>query len=400
MNRRYDPLDPNIRRDPYPIYSALRHRDPVHEMAGGAFALSRHSDVRSALARPDVFSSSAMRALIENVDDEPSETDGPETLLGSDPPAHTALRKLVNRGFSRRRVASLEDRVRRVARSIVAELAPRDGFDLIGDFAAPLSIRVIAELLGLDHERHEDFRRWSDALLLLASGAPRGAELARARTEKQALSTYLDAMIEARRRAPGDDLISALVRLESEGGPLGPREVDFLPNLLLIAGNETTTHLIGNLMAALFDHPAQMELLASRPEMIPGAVEEGLRFDSPIQLVLRQTTRSVAVGGRALPAGRTVALLIGSANRDERVFPRADRFDITRDASGHLAFGLGTHFCLGAPLARLEARIALETLLPVGLRAAGPAGAGIASLLVRGSSHLPVERSTARRNVG
>ncbi len=395
----FDPLSPEVREDPYPFYRALRRAGALHEMVGGGFVLVRNADVRAALSRPDLFSSTAMQALIERADDTDEEP-MPETLLGSDPPTHTSLRKLVNRGFSRRRVASLEQRVREIAADLGSGLAARHEFDLIGDFASPLTVRMIAELLGVDPERHCDFRRWSDALILLVSGELEGNAAACAWREKQALSDFLDAIVEARRRCPGDDLISDLVRLERDGGPLGPREVDFLPYLLLTAGNETTTHLIGNLMTQLFAHPTQLELLAARPDLIANAVEEGLRFDSPIQLVLRTTKRDVEVEGVRIPAGRRVALSLGSANRDERAFAHADRFDVARDASRHLGFGLGTHFCLGAPLARLEARIALETLLPMRLRAAGDPGPRIASILVRGYRRLPVARGRAARIAG
>lgn len=400
MNTRFDPFDPAIRNDPYPTYRALRHGDPVHEMDGGGFAISRHADIREALSRPDLFSSAAMLGVIQNVDEEPELDDPTETLLGSDPPQHTGLRKLVNRGFSRHRVRALESNVRSIAAAIADELADREQFDLVGDFAAPLTVRVIAELLGVDPERHEDFRRWSDALILLATGAPTGEALEQARMEKEKLGDYLDEIIASRRRSPQNDLISALARLETDDGPLGQREVEFLPNLLLIAGNETTTHLLGNMMSALFDHPAQLELLGTHPELIPGAIEEGIRFDSPVPLVLRTTTADVEVGNRTIPQESTVALLLASGNRDEKVFPRADRFDVTRDASGHLGFGHGTHFCLGATLARLEARVALETLVPLGLHATGAQGPWIPSMLVRGRSHLIVERQCTQRRTG
>lgn len=400
MSTPFNPLDPAMRADPYPTFRTLRRSDPVHEMAGGGYGLSRYADIRAALARPDLFSSAAMRGLIQNVDEVPDPDDSTETLLGSDPPAHTSLRKLVNRGFRPGRIAQLEANIRGIAQALAGRLADRDRFDLIGDFASPLTVRVIAELLGIDPDRHEDLRRWSDALILLATGAPTGAALERARAEKAELGDYLDEIIAQRRASPGDDLISALARAETEDGPLGQREVEFLPNLLLIAGNETTTHLIGNLMATLFEHPAQMALLEAHGELVPGAVEEGLRFESPVPLVLRTATTDVHLFERVIPRGSTVALLLASGNRDERVFRDADHFDVTRDAGGHLGFGYASHFCLGAALARLEARIALETLLPLGLRATGSSGRLVPSMLVRGRSELWVERETARQCAG
>jgi len=387
----YDPLSGG---DPYPIYAAMRRQAPLYCGAGGWYALSRHEDVRAALRRPADFSSAAMHELVMAVgDDEPGEQ--PRTLIGTDPPDHTTLRKIVNRGFVRRRIAQLEPRIRQMARERIAPIVARGGGDLVADLAAAVPVMVIAEMLGIDAERRHDFRRWSDDLVAVLGGRATPDEVERSRDSLDELGDYLDFIIADRQRQPRGDLISALIGAHHVDGVLTEDETRFFAELLLIAGNETTTYLIANALHALLSHPDQLELVTARPERIPHAIEETLRWNSPVQVTMRRATRDLETPHGRIPGGANVLLLLASANRDESVFSRASHFDLTRDASAHLAFGLGTHFCLGSALARLEARVVLEELFAAAdLQLLGP-GVFRHTLLLRGVERLSVG-ATAR----
>jgi cytochrome P450 len=251
-------------------------------------------------------------------------------------------------------------------------------------------------MLGVPPARRRDFKRWSDAIVDASTGPGRSRPYDRRFTDAVVeLATFLRSVAEARRREPTGDLISAIAAEQDGETALTIREVIQFVMLLLVAGNETTTNLIGNAVTALLDHPGELRRVAADPSLVPGAIEEALRFDSPVQLVFRTATEAVEVGGVAIPKGAYVAPLIGSANRDERRFPDADRFDVTRGAQGHLAFGFGEHFCLGASLARLEARVALEALLPdlVRLERRGKREL-VDSFLVRGPRRLELSYSS------
>jgi cytochrome P450 len=238
-------------------------------------------------------------------------------------------------------------------------------FDLIRDLAMPLPVQVIAEMLGVEPERHADFKRWSDLVISQATGSGRGRSFAQTGYVEmiREFSHYLLSIIEARRRTPGDDLVTTLIVAQEEEGTLTPMEVVTFCLLLLVAGNETTTNLIGNAVNVLLDRPEQLTRVRNDRTLLPNLVEETVRYEGPIQFFFRRTCEEVTLGGTTLPANAIVMPLLGSANRDEAQFAQPDVFDITRDASGHLGFGLGAHYCLGAALARLEARIALDALL-------------------------------------
>jgi len=251
---------------------------------------------------------------------------------------------------------------------------------------------VIAELLGVEPERSVDFKRWSDCLV---AGATGGAGALRPEAALQGfseLSTYLMGVVEERRRHPQDDLISTLIRAEDGEAGLSPIEVVMFTVLLLVAGNETTTNLLGNTLLALMAHPDQLARVRRDRSRIPALVEEALRYDGPIQFLFREATQDVELAGVKIPAGATVMPLLGSANRDDAQFADADRLDVSRNTQGHLAFGLGIHFCLGASLARLEARVALEELLGrfAHFETIGPRVEYVDSYLVRGPKHLPL----------
>jgi len=254
-----------------------------------------------------------------------------------------------------------------------------------------LQFRRIA---GADPQQRADFKRWSDSLVAVMSGAARSNPLESGHLHELAeLYAHLRTVIAERRRAPADDLLSVLVD-PSQDGVLDAIDVTQFVVLLLVAGNETTTNLIGNAVNALLDHPEVLAKVARRPDLVPGLVEEALRFDAPVQMVFRTATRATEVAGTPIPTGATVAVLLGAANRDERVFEAPDRFDPERDARAHLGFGSGAHFCLGAALARLESRVALEALVPelAACKREGPAPPLVDSFLVRGRAALPVVR--------
>jgi cytochrome P450 len=267
----------------------------------------------------------------------------------------------VNRGFTPRRIAALEPRIREITRRALDRIDP-GGFDLVRDLAVPLPVTVIAELLGVDPERMEDFKRWSDAIVTAISGTtPESRE--RVRGQRGQFRRYFKEVIERRRREPRDDLVSVLIRAEEDLGALTPVQILGFTVLLLVAGNETTTNLLGNTMQALLRHPDQLKKVIADPALMGGLVEEGLRYDSPVQALVRSPTRDVKLRGVEIAKGSTVLVLFASANRDERQFADPDRFDVTRESRGHVAFGFGIHYCLGAALARLEARVAFEELL-------------------------------------
>ncbi len=365
--RTYHPLDPDVAQDPYPYYAELRRDAPVYPIPGfGLWAVSRHADVLHVLRHPETFSSSAMRAALmraETVspDDPDHEPFKAETLIGSDPPVHNRLRKIANRGFTPARVAALEPRIREIARELLADFVAKGECDLVADYAVPLPVRVIAELLGVDPERRHDFKRWSEAMVSAAFDSTEEEKPAVGQN-LQEWSDYFDQVIAERRRDPQEDIISALLQEEEPDGALSPNELNSLLGTLLAAGNVTTTNLIANATVALLERPHQLALVQKDKGLVPNLVEEALRYDSPVQLLPRTTTREVEIAGTKLPEGAGLAILFASANRDERVYAYPDRLDVMRDATGHLAFGFGAHFCLGAPLARLEARVAFEEL--------------------------------------
>jgi cytochrome P450 len=273
---------------------------------------------------------------------------------------------------------------------------------VIHDLAIPLPVTIIAEMLGVEPARRDDFKRWSDAIMEGITGARRAnrfhPESVRAIIE---FNRYLRDVIRARRKAPADDLISTILAEEPGGSALSTPEVVMFVQLLLVAGNETTTNLIGNAVTALLDHPEQLDRVCADPSSIPALVEEALRFDAPVQMVFRKATRDVEIAGTRIPKDAIVVPLLGSANRDERRFEEPDVFDVDRTSRGHLGFGFGQHFCLGASLARLEACAALEALVPElpGLERASPERELFDSFLVRGARHLALRPIRTRGRV-
>ena len=360
----YNPLSSRTAQDPYPVYAALRTRDPVHRSRLlKSWLFTRHSDVDAILRDHRRFGSdprtgslsSRQRAMLPPPDE--------FTMLFLDPPDHTRLRALVNKAFTPKAVDDLEPRIRGILGSLLDDIEDPAAFDLMQAVARPFPVIVIAGMLGVPAEDRERFRVWSAqrARLLEPTIGPREREAGDAAS--RAFDAYFRPIIEARRTEPRDDIVSALVRAEDNGGRLSEREVLNMLRLLLAAGNETTANLIGNGMLALLRHPQQLQQLRNDPSLIPAAVEELLRFDSPVQADFRRVLEDCEVNGFALRRRDNIVLLLGAANRDPDVFEDPDRLDVRRSQGSHLSFGRGIHHCLGAPLARLEGRIVLEMLL-------------------------------------
>jgi cytochrome P450 len=378
-------------RDPYPVFARMREIGPLIPLGDtGVLALTRHREVQHVLKNHADFSSSGFRDGFAVLRGEEPDERTPPSLISLDPPEHTRLRSLVTRAFTPAAVARLEPRIRQLARELLARLRRQDTFDLVGDFSTPLPILVIAEMLGVAPERHADFKRWSDGLILTGFG-PSPEVRRRADAARDALDAYFAEVVAERRRSPREDLVSALVQAADGEQRLTAQEVLDMGRLLLVAGNITTTYLIANALLALLHHPAELARLRADPSLLPQAVEEALRYDGPALALFRRTTREVQLADTTVPAGTLLFALSGSANHDERVFPEPERFDLTRDTRHHVAFGHGIHFCVGAPLARLETRIALELLLAdfPGLALAGPP-AYVESLFLRGPRTLPL----------
>lgn len=356
---RLDFLSPSVRADPYPHYAAMRRSSPVCQVdPGGMWAVSRWDDVLFVLKNPALFSSQGFKAVLEP----PWTGYNPigHSMLALDPPMHTRLRGLVSRAFGASTTSRLAPRVERRAEELSEAIAGE--VDFVEAFATPLPAFVIGEILGLDPALHVHFKRWADDIVSIAPEPPSEAHAAEVRTTIEELSRYLRDVVAARRREPADDTVSALLRAEVDGQSLTEREiVDFLV-LLLLAGLETTANLLGNAMRLFAKRPELWERLRASPALAAPFVEEMLRYDGPGHSLPRIATADVTLAGVTIPQGSLVLALLASANRDERRFAEPDRFDLERGAQGGLAFGHGIHFCIGALLARMEARIALEVL--------------------------------------
>jgi cytochrome P450 len=386
----YNPLAPEVQDNPYPYYKELRDKAPVAWIESmQAWAVSRYADVDFALRNPQLFSSASWVSTMQGDLNDPKFP----WIIGLDPPDHTRLRKLANKGFTPRLIRALEPRVQTITQELIRAMKRRRECDLVVALSAPLPVTVIAEMLGIETERRADFRRWSDDLVKSSTRPREEAVQTQIRQSGKELRAYFENIIAQRRTAPGDDLISALIQAEEERQMLSSMEVLSLAIFLLHAGNETTTNLISNAVLALLAHPGELTKVRANRTLIPALVEEVLRYDSPVQVVFRRTTQDVALASGAIPADSAVFLLLGAANRDERQFPEPDRFDVARNPQDHVAFGYGIHYCLGAPLARLEGRSALESLLfdcPP-FTCTSEHLHRIASLVVRGVHNLPLQ---------
>ena len=350
----YNPVSQEVARDPYAVYRRLRDRDPIHRMRLiDAWVLTRYEDADAMLRDHERFGAENRRFYDA----------GLTTMLDIDPPDHTRLRALVSRAFTPRSVSRLHGRVQAIADRLLDAVADRDRFDLIAALGYPLPVTVIAEMLGVPAEDMDRFEGWSNDIALVVEPILTPAQVDGVRRASEELCAYFETIVEARRREPRDDLVSALLAAEEEGDKLSREELLSTMLLILVAGNETTRNLIGNGMLALLRHPDQLQRLRDDPELLEPAVGELLRYDSPVQLDGRVVREDLEMGGKRLRKGQKAIALLGAANRDPAAFENPDALDIGRKGKSHLSFGRGIHYCLGASLALLEARIAFRGLL-------------------------------------
>jgi cytochrome P450 len=353
-------FDPEVRANPYPHYRMLLQAPPVKfSSLISAVIVAHYDDVDRVLTDYETFSNQRPEHTpFRQLD----LTGGAATMLGSDPPMQTRLRKLVSSDFTPRRIAAMAPRIRAITQTLLDRVQASGSFEVIADLANQLPVLVIAEMLGIPTGRHREFKAWSNAIVASSAVPPHMPRPPEAIAAVTALREFLGGEIERRRSSPGPDLISALIA-HHEAEVLTAGELLAFLILLLMAGNETTTNLIGNGLLALMRHPDQMEVLRGNPELMDSAVEEILRFDSPVQGAVRLARKTDSIGGVEVEPGMLVIVLLGAANRDPSKFDQPDAFDITRNPNDHLAFGHGIHFCLGAQLARLEASIAFASVL-------------------------------------
>ena len=395
----YDPFAVEVQSDPYPYYAALRRESPVYYVESlDAYAVSRYDDVRRVMHDHTTYSSEAMAALVSRpveigrdgeMFDVPSEES--VSIVGLDGADHMRLRTIVNRGFTPRRIGQMEGEMRRIARPFVDALVSQGCGDLMAGFAVPFPTVVIAEILGVDPARRDDFRRWSEHMVLAVfepmSAQQRDAVL----VSGNEMGAYLDIVFAERAGSTDDDMVSLLLRAELEGGALTREELGVFVATLLVAGSITTAYLIGSAVMQLAQEPRLLGEVRADPTLVGAVVEETLRHQSPVQMMFRTATTDVDVAGTTIPSRATVLPLLGAANRDEQMFADPESFDVRRGAGESLAFGHGAHYCLGAALARLEATVALQEILR-SATVLEPAGAmeRITSLVFRGPTALPL----------
>ncbi len=354
--------DPSVITDPYPLFARLREASPFDAIDGALVVFGRYEDCSRILRDPRASSQRERSALVPA---ELREEQRTRSFLSLDPPDHTRLRGLVARAFTPRMVARLAPRITEITTELLSARTGCEEIELVSQLAYPLPVRIISELLGVPPADQATFAGWSARLAHSVQpcfGAVDRAELAAAQQASVEFGEYFTALIAARRSSPADDLLTELIRAENEGQRLTVDELIATCVLLLVAGHETTVGLISNAMLALLRSPAQLAALTADPGLAAGTVEETLRYDSPVQLTGRVAKDGMTLGGRELPEGAVLLLLLAATGRDPAAFADPDEFDIRRGAREHLAFAAGPHFCLGAPLARLEATIALREI--------------------------------------
>ncbi len=359
----FNPFDEETRHNPFPLYARARREQPIYPHLGLPItSVFRYADIQAILRDPQTWSNHFPPPPGIAPEKLP-----PPSMLGQDPPEHTRLRGLVNQAFTPRIIRRLEPRMHEIANELLDRALERGEVDFVEALTYPLPVIVIAEIIGIPAADREQFKEWSDAAVENLGNAlftpPPPDRLEQLGRLLEDMGTYFTALADERRRQPREDLLTGLVQAEVEGSRLSRDEMIRMLVLLLVAGNETTTTLIGNVVLELLAHPDQLTRLRAESELLPSALEEVLRYASPVQLDPRMATRRVELGGHTIEPGQIVVNWLGSANHDEQVFADAERFDISRNENRHLAFGFGTHYCLGANLARLEAQVALSALL-------------------------------------
>ncbi len=396
----FNPFTPGSLANPYPMYRALLEQNPISWNAMmEVWICARYEDVDFVLTSPNMSADrTRARNRFAEMQAQQQESLGPfsraQTMLSADPPVHTRLRKLVSKAFTPRAVENLRPRIQEIVDHLLDEAEKKGSMDLVQDLAYPLPVIVIAEMLGVPADDRAKFKKWSDEVVATLGGPFTPPEvLAQAKDAIDALASYLMPIIKERRESPRDDLISGLVAAEEQGQVLSEDEIFATAILLLIAGNETTTHLIDNGTLALLRNPDQLAMLRNDPTLINSAVDELLRFTGPVHGTGRVLKEDMVIGGQQMTEGQVAFVLLGAANRDPAKWgPTADQLDITRKAADHLGLGDGIHFCLGAPLVRAEAGIAFNTLLArfpkLKLEDPDPEWGG--NFIIRGVKHLPL----------
>jgi cytochrome P450 len=362
----FNPLLPEFHADPYPFYRRLREKEPVHQSPMGFWVLTRYEDCVAVL-RDARFGREEFQQMLSSVYGDDTEKPAlPRSMLFRDPPDHTRLRALVSKAFTPRMIETMRDHIQEIVDRLLDRVQDAGRMDVMEDLAYPLPVTVICEMLGVPVSDHASIRGWSAdiARSLDAIGLPSDQEIVeRGRKSRRALADYFRRLVPERRARPQHDLLSGLIAAEEQGDKLSGDEIIAMCLLLFIAGHETTVNLIGNGTLALLRHPDQLRKLRAEPSLIGNAVEELLRYDGPVQRTARIPSEDLVIGGKTIPKGEMVMPFLGAANRDPAQFPDPDRLDITRTDNRHIAFGMGIHFCLGAPLARMEGQIAISTLL-------------------------------------
>jgi unspecific monooxygenase len=346
----FDPLRPGFREDPYSVYRRQRETDPVHHSPMGIWTLTRHADCEAALRDQRLGHGDGINGADDHL-----------SFLTLNPPDHTRLRGLVSRAFTPKVIRALQPRIQQRVDELLAPLRGAGEFDLISAFAYPLPVLVISELIGVPVEDQHRFGEWSEEMArgIDPDFLQTPEQLVRRDQAKLEFDNYFRELIAARRGRPADDLLTGLIAAEQDGDKLDEQELLDILALLFVAGHETTVNLIGNGALALLRHPAQLALLRDNPDLAPSATEELLRYDSPVQFVSRVALTDAEIAGHRVVAGEIVSMVLGAANRDPDAFPDPDRLDLTRRPGRLVSFGQGIHFCLGAPLARLEGQLAL-----------------------------------------
>jgi cytochrome P450 len=348
--------DPKFIEDPFPFYEMGRRMSPLYLEQPGMWLVFGYNDIQGILKDNSSWNSAFTPPP-------GTENPPPPSLLGSDPPRHTRLRALVSQAFTPRMVEQLEPRIRQIAAELLDPILAAGQADIVDALTYPLPVIVIAEILGVPPEDRATFKRWSNEIVATLGTGIDNPGRGLAEETFEAMRSYFEKMTEERRANPKNDLISGLVQAELDGEKLNFQELLQMLILLLVAGNETTTNLIGNAIIEFMNHPDQLAKVEADRTLVPNAIEEVLRFSSPVQATVRRAVHTQELGGKTIEQGQQAVVWLAAANRDPEIFENPASFDVTRNPNRHLSFGHGIHFCLGAPLARLEAKVAIEELL-------------------------------------